>query len=37
MIAAYADELRLLEGTDWATSHFGDRTMLGGEMTEGQA
>lgn len=35
MIAAYADELRLLEGTDWATSHFGDATMLGGEMAEG--
>ena len=35
MIAAYADELALLDGTDWAQVHFGDQTMLGGEMSEG--
>ena len=35
MIATYADELALLEGTDWAKVHFGDQTMLGGEVGEG--
>jgi integrase len=34
MISTYADELALLNGTDWATVHFGDPVMLGGEMGE---
>lgn len=33
MIATYADELYLLEATDWAQVHFGDQTLLGGEAT----
>lgn len=35
MIATYAAELALLEGTDWAAVHFGEQLLLGGEMEEG--